>query len=315
MAQRELILALAKVIIAAAWADNELTPAESNSMKDLLFRLPESHSSGNRRLNSQEWAMLEMYMDSPVGAAERAQLITDLQAALHSAEDKELVMQTLDNLVRADGVITAEEQAVVTEIQSALDEVDVGFLGQLSRLLQGPMQRRAEAVSRAANREQYFEEFVRNKVYYGVRRKLDQEHIELELPDETLRRLSSIGGLMARVAQVDGKVTDEEFAEMVHILQDTMDVTHEQALFISQVAVSEVSHELDFLRLTRELAAVITPEEGDRLLCTLFLVAVADGFVSNEESEEIFNIGYSLNLTHRQFIQAKLTIPADKRAA
>ncbi|MCB0089439.1 MAG: TerB family tellurite resistance protein, partial [Caldilineaceae bacterium] len=119
MAQRELILALAKVIIAAAWADNELTPAESNSMKDLLFRLPESHSSGNRRLNSQEWAMLEMYMDSPVGAAERAQLITDLQAALHSAEDKELVMQTLDNLVRADGVITAEEQAVVTEIQSA----------------------------------------------------------------------------------------------------------------------------------------------------------------------------------------------------
>lgn len=315
MAQRDLILALAKVIIAAAWADNELTPAESNSMKDLLFRLPESYSSGNRRLNSQEWAMLEMYMDSPVGADERAQLIADLQAALRTPADKALALETLDNLVRADGIITPEEQAVVAEIQAALDAVDVGFFSPLSRLLQGPMQRRTEAVSRAANREQYFEEFVRNKVYYGVRRKLDQEHVELELSDEALRRLSSIGGLMARVAHIDGQVTDDEFAEMVHMLQSTMDVTNEQALFISEVAVSEVSHELDFLRLTRELAAEITPEEGDRLLRTLFLVAAADGFVSDEEVEEIFKISYSLNLTHRQFIQAKLTIPAEKRAA
>ncbi|MEZ4659175.1 MAG: TerB family tellurite resistance protein [Caldilineaceae bacterium] len=315
MAQRDLILALAKVIIAAAWADNELTPAERNSMKDLLFRLPESYSSGNRRLNSQEWTMLEMYMDSPVDAVERAQLIADLQAALRTPADKTLVLESLENLVRADGIITAEEQRVVAEIQTALDAVDVGFLGQLSRLLQGPMQRRTEAMGRAANREQYFEEFVRNKVYYGVRRKLDQEHVELELSDETLRRLSSIGGLMARVAHVDGQVTDDEFTEMVHMLQSTMNVTHEQALFITEVAVSEVSHELDFLRLTRELAAEITPEEGDRLLHTLFLVAEADGFVSDEEIEEIFKIGYSLNLTHRQFIQAKLTIPAEKRAA
>lgn len=315
MTQRNLILALAKVIIAAAWSDNELTPEEKNSMKDLLFRLPESYSSGNRRLNSQEWTTLEMYMDSPVSAAERADLIGDLQGALRSADDKALVMQTLENLVQADGTITPEEQAVVTEIQRALDEVDVGFFRQLSFLLQGPMQRRTDAVRRAANREQYFEEFVRNKVYYGLRRKLDQERIELELSDETLRRLSSFGGLMAKVAHIDGQVTEEELAEMVHVLQSVMQVTQEQAHLITEIAVSEVSHELDFLRLTRELAASITPEEGERLLHMLFMVAEADGFVSAEEIEEIFKISYSLNLTHRQFIQAKLTIAAENRAS
>ena len=41
MRDEHLILTLAKVVLAAAWADGELTHEEINSMKDVLFRMPQ----------------------------------------------------------------------------------------------------------------------------------------------------------------------------------------------------------------------------------------------------------------------------------
>ncbi|MEM7132112.1 MAG: TerB family tellurite resistance protein [Chloroflexota bacterium] len=315
MSERNLILALAKVIIAAAWADNELTDEEQNLLKDLLYKLPETHKSGNRRLNSIEWARLEMFIESPISADERHHLIEELQTQLRTDDDKKLALEYLDNLVHADGVITSEEKAVVTEIQQAMDQVNLNIFGQFSRLLQGPFQRRQQAISQAPNRERYFDEFIRNKVYYGIQRRLEGEAFSLNLPDEQLRRLAAIGGLMARIAHIDQQVTDSEFNAMTTHLEQDLSVSSDEALFIAQVAISEVSAEMDFLRLTRELATTITSDEGEELLDLLFTIADADGYVTAQEAEEIYNISYKLNLTHRQFIAAKTKIPADRRAS
>lgn len=315
MSERNLILALAKVIIAAAWADNELSHEEQNLLKDLLYKLPETHKTGNRRLNALEWARLEMYIESPVEADERGHLITDLAESIRTEEDKRLVLEYLDNLVKADGVTTDEEKAVVAEIQEALDEANATIFGPLARLLQGPLQRRRQAMSNAPNRETYFDDFIRNRVYYGIQRRQISGTLDLDLPEEQLRRSSAVGGLMARVAHIDHDVTEDEFHTMVDRLEQTLDVSRTEALVIAEVAVSEVSAEMDFLRLTRELASKITPEEGELLLDLLFEVALADGFVSAKEIEEIYNISYKLNLTHRQFIAAKTKIPADVRAS
>jgi len=62
MSDKNLILTLAKVIIAAAWADGEMTLEEINSLKELLFRLPRA---GGVQITGREWAMLEMYIESP----------------------------------------------------------------------------------------------------------------------------------------------------------------------------------------------------------------------------------------------------------
>jgi hypothetical protein len=43
-------------------------------------------------------------------------------------------------------------------------------------------------------------------------------------------------------------------------------------------------------------------------------VAAAAGRASNEEIEEIRSIANSLRLTHKAFIDAKLTLPREKRA-
>ncbi len=41
MANSPVIMALAKVMVAAAWADGDVSLDEVNSLKDLLFHLPE----------------------------------------------------------------------------------------------------------------------------------------------------------------------------------------------------------------------------------------------------------------------------------
>lgn len=290
--------------MAAAWADHEVSHDEINSLKDLLFRLPE--------LTGREWASLEMYIDSPVGESERERLVEQLKSQLRSSADKQLALRALDELVNADGVVTEEEQAVVEAMKSEIERVDVSIFGQLGRLVAGSVTRRESSLEQAPNREQHFEDFIKNKVYYGVQRRLasvvdEAAAIELEIPEDRLRLLCLAGGLMARVAHVDLVVTEDEFETIISALGEEWQLSREQAAFVAEVAVSEIGPDMDYYRLSREFfQATDEPKRAD-FLKVLFRVAAADGEVSHRETEEIRSISNSLRLTHKRFIEGKLS--------
>lgn len=303
MPDQQLIMTLAKVLVAAAWVSGTLTLDEINSMKDLLFHIPQ--------LTARQWATLSMYIESPVGEAERLRLVEELREAIRTEQDKALALAALDGMVLADGAVTDEEAAVAAEIKDSIASVDVGLL---SRLVQGMTGRRVRAVADAPNREQYIQDYVKNKVYYGVRRRLDLGEVDLDLPEGTLRHLSLAGGIMAQVAHVNPQVTDAEVATMVEALQTYWHLAPDQAAFVAGVAISETATLLDPYRLAREFADACTAGERAEFLDVLFAVAAADGLASYDEIEEIRQIAQSLKLTHRQFIEAKLKIPAERRA-
>jgi len=314
MAKDQLIVALAKVLIAAAWADGELDTEEVNIMKDLLFHLPHRQEESKLAYTAVEWSEIEMYIDSPVPPAERERLIADLKQAVEDPEDKAMVLEVLDDLVRADGVISPEDEAVVAEIRHAINEIDYSFFGQLSRLWKGSKNRRSQALADAPNREKYLDDFIHNKVYYGVRMRLDMgEGVYLPFDETKLRQLSAVGGLLARVAQVDTKVTDNEFDKIVGSLEDIWELTHEEAVFVAEVAISEISPNMDTLRLVREIYSSVNPEQVPAFLDLLFAVGAADGYVSNEEIDVIYELSRSLGQPHKRFIEAKLRIPAEQR--
>jgi uncharacterized tellurite resistance protein B-like protein len=301
MSNEHLILALAKVLIAAAWADGELTHEEVNSMKDLLYYLP--------RLSARQWASLQMYIEAPVDEAERARLVEDLRDTIRSPEGRDLALKTLDEMLWADGEVTEEEERVVTEIKSAVESVDISLL---SRLVKGMTARRAQAVADAPNREDYFEDFVKNKVYYGIRRRLDLGEAALDVGEDVLRTLSLAGGVMAQVAWVNPKVTDAEVAAMVDALQTYWHLAPEQAAFVAGVAISETASLLDRYRLARRFADACGYKERAEFLAVLFAVAAADGHVTVDEIEEIRAIARSLKLSHEDFIDAKLEVLHDE---
>ncbi len=305
MSDENMMLTLGKVIIAVAWADGEVTHDEINTLKELLGRLP--------NLTARQWASLDMYIDSPVEDAERARLVEDLRARISSDSDKQLVYQALRDLVAADGKVTEDEERVVAEIKAAVESVEVGAVGGFLQLVKGMVGRRPQAVSDAPNREDFFEDFVKNKVYYSVSRRLDLGDEELNIPDDTLRKLSLAGGLMARIARADQKVTEDEFATMVETLQSGWNISLEEATLVAEVAMSEAAANLNNFHLANEFTKSCTTDELTRFLDILFAIAAADGEASKDEIEEIRAMAAAFNLPNKYFIGAKLKIPRDQR--
>jgi uncharacterized tellurite resistance protein B-like protein len=308
MADRNLIKKLARVLIALAWADGKVSNDEINSLKDLLYRLPAAGLEHGIQLSGREWARLEMYMEEPVGSAERARLVAELQNAIRSRSDKRLVIDALRSIVEADGAVSAEEEATLVEIEEALADVQTGILGGLERLLGSSMQQRREAVAGAPNREAFFDDFLQNKVYYQLARHLRQDDLQLSLTDEEQRKLALAGGLMAKVAHADREVTDAEFETIATIIRRHWDLTAEEAAFVAEVALASVHVTYDTLRMMRELFARTSEAERRQILTTLFAVAAADGDIAHDEHEEIRMMAKGLKLTHRDFIDAKLAV-------
>ena len=295
---KRMIMTLAKVVIAAAWADGEISHDEINCLKDLLFQLP--------GLDARGWAALDIYMSSPVNPEERERLLNELRQLIRTSHEKQLALQALDDMVHADGVITDSEQQVVEEIKAAIDSASVGIFGGVGNLVSASLKRRSKALAARPNRERNFDEYVRNKILFNLRQRLTEGDLELDIPEQELTKLSLTGGLMARVAHVDRQTTSTEVGAMVEAMQQGWDITSDAAAFVAEVAVSEAALEVDYFRLTREFYACTTAEERAQILDVLFAVAAADGEISFAETEEIRRIASGFKLSHKQFINAKL---------
>ena len=299
---RARMLTLAKVLISAAWADGEISNDEKNCLKDIIFHI----SDAGVQLSAKEWELLEMYIDSPIGESERARLVAELQDAIRTPTERQYVLDALQKMALADGVSGDDEQQAIEEITRAVNEADTGLLDGLNRLLGRSMSRRSAAVANAPNRDAYFNDYLQNKVYYETNRILREEGRSLDLTDKEMRKLGLAGGLMARIAKVDETVSEGEFEAMVDTIATTWQVDHEAAVFVANVAVSSLDVTYDYYRMTREFATSTTLEERQRFLVALFQIAGADGAVSFDETEEIRLVALGINVSHEDFINAKL---------
>lgn len=300
MANSDLIMTLGKVIIATAWVDGHVSPAEISSLKDVTFHLPD--------ITARQWAELEMYIDSPVDEAERARLVEELSRQVSNAEDRALVLSALDDLVNADGVVAPEEQAVISEVKSALNG------GAISKFVDRLLLRREKSLQNAPNREEHFEDYIKNKVYYKLRQRLPQEDIALDLPDDELRKLCLAGGIMAQVARIQPDISAAEFDTVTTTLRNGWDISAEAAAFVAEVAISDAATSFDKLRLAREFLKVCDANECEKFLEVLFRIAAADGQISKSETEHIRQISKELLLSHQQFNLARRKA-AEKLAA
>jgi uncharacterized tellurite resistance protein B-like protein len=305
MPNSNVVKRLAKVMVAAAWADGTITNEEINCLKDLLFHL--------QGMTAGDWAEIDIYIESPVDEAERARLVEELRAALTTQAEKAEALQALDHLVQVGGEIGEAEKSVVAEIKSAIQEANTGFTSHLGRLIHGQTQKRSQALASAPNRELYLDDFVKNRIYYDMSRRLAAEGTPLDISEADLRKLSLAGGLMARIASVDNHVVAGEQELMSQALQQLWSLSAAEATLVTEVAVADISKGMDYFRLCREFFTSTTADERVHFLDVLFAVAAADGLATFNEIEEIRTIANGLKLTHQQFIDAKLRIPRAQR--
>ncbi len=302
MASHELVYKLAELVIAAAWADGELSNDELNSLKDLLFNLPEIYE--------EDWHRLKLYMDTPVEAEEAERLMNDVLSEIRGASDRQLVVKTLDALVHSDGKATTAEEEFVEEVKAAI-EARRGIVRGLRNTLKRLINRRAKP-SEAPNREEHFDDYLENEIYHGV------VHVRggnmVRLPDQQLRKLCLSAGFMAWVAHTEAVIQDDERNRIANMLSSIWGLTPPEGQLVADVACEKVMKGLDYQRLCRTYFESTEHDERVKLLEQVFQIANAAGKIQHEEIERIREISQRLKVSHQEFIQAKLTISREDRA-
>jgi len=305
MSEKRFIMDLAKLVIAAAWVDGELANEEINALKDLLFNL--------ENVTGKEWAQLEIYMDSPVSAEEREALLSRVLEHTRSEQDRKWVVETLENLFRADGVVTKAEQAVLEEITESVSDASTGLLGRLSKLIRGATGKRRDSYASAVQRDAQVDDYIENTIYYQLKSEIENKGIKIDLPDDKVRQLCLAAGLLARISAVDSGISEQEKRTIKDILSAEWGLAQREADIVTAISCDRALQGLDYFRLTRGFFECTTLEQRRSFIKSLFKIANASDKTSYDETEEIRRIATSLKLTHRDFIDAKLTIPDEDR--
>ncbi len=304
MASKSLIMKLAKLVIAAAWADGQLKASEINVLKDLIYSWGE--------IEEDDWTQLEAYMDNPVREGERDRLLADVMDSIATGSDKRLVIDAVTRTVEADGEVSAEEKEALRQLREAVESRGTGVASLLRGLL-GSSNRRRNEQAGSATREERLDDFVRNRIYFQLVSELEHENLRIDLPEHDLRKLCLAAGMMATVAWVDRDLDAEERKALAEALAMDWGLAAEAADLVCRIALERTKKGLDFFRLTRSYFEATTRQERCDLLVSLFRMANAAGKTSFEEIEEIRRLARSLKLSHEEFIQAKLTIAKDDR--
>ncbi|WP_447970182.1 tellurite resistance TerB family protein [Nitrospira sp. M1] len=306
MADKEFVLNLGKLMVAAAWADGKLEAKEINALKELLFLLPE--------ISGEEWMKLELYMESPVSEEERQELLTRVLNGITTKEEKALALSTLEKLVHIDGEKKEAESAVVETLRQDIDSKSTGLLAHLGNPLRRAISSRTGSYGNDGGRESRLEDYIKNTVYYQLAAEMTARGLTFSLPDGEIRKVCLAAGIMARVAWVDKAFCEQEQNSISRALADGWQLPEDQAQLIMEVSHQRIMKGLDFVQLTKGFCARTTVDERRAFLKGLFAIANAAGKTSSEEIEEIRAISKGLELGHQEFIEAKLTISREDRS-
>lgn len=305
MLNKEFVLDLAKLVVAAAWADGQLQNEEINSLKDLLFNLDE--------VTGKDWANLEIYMDSPVEPQEREELLRRVLCQIKSEQDRDFVILTLENLFQADGIISDEEKAILEKIKEQTSSVDIGILAKLSKIIKDSINKRNQSYKSAVQRESQINDYIENTIYYQLRSDCEENGVKIDLPEQKLKQLCLAAGLLARIAAVDSGISDREKQTIRQVLSKQWTLSEQEAHIITEISCNRTLKGLDYFRLTRGFFDCTSLDQRKNFLKCLFQIANASDKTSYDETEEIRKISNSLKLSHQDFIEAKLTIPDEER--
>ena len=131
-----------------------------------------------------------------------------------------------------------------------------------------------------------------------------------ELTEDVIVKISSIAGLLARVAFVDFHLHDDEIKKIESILAEYDNQLKISSKELAQIAIEHVKEMagLENYLYTASLREVLDRDERFDVLKLLFLVAASDGSVEDVETEEIRLITKGLELSHQHFVAARAEV-------
>jgi len=117
------------------------------------------------------------------------------------------------------------------------------------------------------------------------------------------RYLAAFAFVLARVANSDSHVSEEESLRMEEIVRDVGGLTEAQAVLVVQIAKSQqlLKGGTENYLVTREFNKISDRGQKERLLHCLFEISAADDSISLVEENEVKSIASELKFEHREF--------------
>ncbi len=118
------------------------------------------------------------------------------------------------------------------------------------------------------------------------------------LPPEHARHLAAFAYILARAANADLDISDEEGAVMEAALVELGGLDQAQAILVVQIAKFQARTKFgteDFL-VTREFAGFATDEEKAAVIRSAFAVSAADDEISSEEADTVNEIAHEIGM-------------------
>jgi uncharacterized tellurite resistance protein B-like protein len=122
------------------------------------------------------------------------------------------------------------------------------------------------------------------------------------LEPDAAKFLASFAYVLARVANADLAIVEEETAEMERIVRSLASLSEGEAALVVQIAKtqSHVLGDTENYVVTREFRRIASREQRAQLLQCLYAVAAADGSISGVETSVIQAIGEELGFTRAE---------------
>lgn len=128
------------------------------------------------------------------------------------------------------------------------------------------------------------------------------------LEADRAKYVAAFAYVLSRVARADMHISNAETIKMEQLIATLSGLPEEQVILVVQIAKSQATifgGTENFL-VTEEFKKLATHEQKLSLLNCLFAVSAADESISSVEEREIRLIADELQLTHSEFIRARL---------
>ena len=111
--------------------------------------------------------------------------------------------------------------------------------------------------------------------------------IETQSTTEVYDAKYLVAALLVFVAKGDGSISGQETAAMIELVNDHFSLPSAESLSLLTKAMEDIGHNPDFENLLRELSALLSLEEKEKVALMMLKVVAADGRKDAEEMEKL----------------------------
>jgi len=295
-------MAFVKALLAAAWADGDLTSREIKTITEYLRRF---------EISAAEYQELKPLLEAPLEADVAQSMLEEQLAILATAEEQNTLLAAIKDLLVVEEELHPDATQFLDGLRGMIDQPStpqlfVSRLRALWALSPPPSPAKKASGTTLSVVANFFQkrllEYYRRQI--AVKRAKAGLDVSQQIPARDLYRTVIWAALLSRVADADSDFCPAEQSELVNLLKVASDLPEGDLEVVAETYGESGLSNLDLSILVREFSEFASQDDFTRLLEGLFAVAAADGKLLDSEVAVIRQITLRAGFSEHALVDA-----------